>query len=311
MATYNLNKVILQYSDAYLPVCGSDGKTYKNSWEAESLGLVSYRSGACNSTEKVLSKSVSKVKAVPTSIPKVPPPQEECSFCNVPPGYYCVIKKELVCGVDGKTYSHPQLASCAGVAISYPGACKPTTTPTKPSPAPKNTPTKPGQQPTNTQCLQIYKPVCGNNKKTYSNECEAKKAGITNFVTGPCPDVISPQQKSPQPKPPLNNREIITVPEGTKCIQQQQLTTPTSISIPRTVCGKVGESWKTFENVCYAYNKGVVQYRIGPCPKEPDTSSTPTNKPNPQNPPEKSGFPNSGGPYFPGGNGNSGSFCGI
>lgn len=31
-----------------------------------------------------------------------------------------------------------------------------------------------------------YMPVCGCNQKTYSNASEARCAGITSFVSGPC-----------------------------------------------------------------------------------------------------------------------------
>ncbi|MCE2788281.1 MAG: hypothetical protein LW630_00040 [Saprospiraceae bacterium] len=31
-----------------------------------------------------------------------------------------------------------------------------------------------------------YMPVCGCNQKTYGNASEAKCAGITSFVSGPC-----------------------------------------------------------------------------------------------------------------------------
>ena len=35
-------------------------------------------------------------------------------------------------------------------------------------------------------CYTNYDPVCGCNKKTYSNDCEARAYGITNFTMGAC-----------------------------------------------------------------------------------------------------------------------------
>ena len=37
-----------------------------------------------------------------------------------------------------------------------------------------------------TLCIQIYAPVCGCNKKTYSNACVANSWGINDFTQGAC-----------------------------------------------------------------------------------------------------------------------------
>ena len=35
-------------------------------------------------------------------------------------------------------------------------------------------------------CYEIYQPICGSDGITYSNDCKARVAGITEFTTGEC-----------------------------------------------------------------------------------------------------------------------------
>ncbi|MGB1448804.1 MAG: hypothetical protein ACPG8F_03105 [Flavobacteriaceae bacterium] len=37
-------------------------------------------------------------------------------------------------------------------------------------------------------CIQVYEPVCGCNKITYSNACIAQSRGIQDYTLGQCTD---------------------------------------------------------------------------------------------------------------------------
>ena len=41
-------------------------------------------------------------------------------------------------------------------------------------------------QNTDTMCVEVFEPVCCCNNESYSNECYAKKAGVTSFIIGQC-----------------------------------------------------------------------------------------------------------------------------
>ena len=88
----------------------------------------------------------------------------------------------------------------------------------------------------NRPCTMDYNPVCGCNKKTYSNACLAEASGVLTWTMGDC-------------KP-------------SECIDSTQIGNRPCTKEYRPVCGCDGV---TYSNSCMAEINGVMYYTKGDC----------------------------------------------
>jgi len=160
----------------WAPVCGTDGKFYKNDCEALCAGTQVAR----NLTDEDAPEC-----DVPTVMPMIRLP-DEC-FCE---GIWAP-----VCGTDGKFYKNDCEALCAGTQV----AKNLTDEDTPECDVPTAMPMPMIRLPDDCFCEGIWAPVCGTDGKFYKNDCEALCAGtevaknLTDEDTPECgaPAVIS------------------------------------------------------------------------------------------------------------------------
>jgi hypothetical protein len=177
-----------------LAVCGCDGKTYASRCDAQKAGTSVLSVGACpcggtNNTPCESGKYCQLAVGTCTQ----PNPSGTC--VEVPTST-CSSYSQPVCGCDGKTYTNACEAAKAKQSLVTNGLC----------PCGVNGGTcqsdefcsylstdnclNPGASgscaPRPTSCPGITATVCGCDGKTYTNQCEAAKAGTAVTSTGAC-----------------------------------------------------------------------------------------------------------------------------
>ena len=111
---------------------------------------------------------------------------------NMGPGSkLCSTEYAPVCGKDGKTYNNLCLAYRAGVPIAKQGACdnnRAVPSPVMQKETENTTADQKAEEEKNPLfCIDVVKPVCGFDGKTYNNECNAKREGVAVKCEGTCP----------------------------------------------------------------------------------------------------------------------------